>query len=107
MNPTTKMTLPRTQARWLLPAAMVIFVIAALLLAPPSRMDTARRVVQEIRNLQTAQNRLPDSLAEIREKEAAVHYQKLDDRSFKVWYEANSDETEVYDSVTDTWFRQP
>jgi hypothetical protein len=78
-----------------------------LLFAPASKMDTARRVVKEIRDFQTAHNRLPDSLAEILEKDAPIHYQKLDDRSFKVWYEANSDETEVYDSVTDTWFRQP
>jgi Sec-independent protein translocase protein TatA len=107
MNATTKMTMTRTQVRWLLLATMVVLVIALLLFAPASKMDTAQRVVKEIRDFQTAHNRLPDSLAEIREKEAAVHYQKLDDRSFKVWYEANSDETEVYDSVTDSWFRQP
>ena len=107
MNTTTKLPITRNQQRWMLLAAVVILVIAVLWLAPASRMDTARRVVQEIRNFQTAQNRLPDSLTEIREKDGPIHYKKLDDRSFKVWYEANSQETEVYDSVTDTWFRQP
>jgi hypothetical protein len=104
----SKMKLTRRQAGWLLLAAVVILVIAVLWFAPASKMETAQRVVKEIRAFQTAHNRLPDSLAEIRETEGKpVHYQKLDDRSFKLTYQADSDETEVYDSVTDTWFRQP
>ena len=106
MNATKKMKTSRNQLRWLLLAAIAILVVAALLFAPASKMDTARRVVQEIRKFQTAQNRLPDSLADIHEKDGPVHYKKLDERSFKVWYETTTDESEVYDSVTDTWFRQ-
>jgi hypothetical protein len=111
MTATTKMTSKMNPARrwlrWLLLAAGVILVIFLLRFAPVSKMESAQRIVREIRAYQTAHNRLPDSLSDIREKDGPIHYQKLDDRSFKVSYQANPDQTEVYDSVTDTWFRQP
>jgi hypothetical protein len=112
MNVTRKMTskakLSGRQIRYLLLIALVVLIVALLWFAPASKMDTAQRVVKEIRDYETAHNRLPDSLNEIRETEGKpVHYQKLDERSFKVWYQANADETEVYDSVSNTWFRQP
>jgi hypothetical protein len=111
MNATKKMT-PKTklsgrQIRYLLLAFAVIIVAVLWWFAPASKMDTAQRIVKEIRDYENAHNRLPDSLNEIRESEGKpVHYQKLDDRSFKVWYQANADENEVYDSVSNTWFRQ-
>ncbi len=108
MNMTTKKGITNRQVRYLLVAALVVLIVALLWLAPGSRMDTAQRVVKEIRDYENAHNRLPDSLSEIKETEGKpVHYQKLDERSFKVWYQANADETEVYDSVSNTWFRQP
>jgi hypothetical protein len=104
---TSKMNPTRRKARWLILAAGVILVIVLLRFAPVSKMESAQRIVREIRTYQTAHNRLPDSLADIREKDGPIHYQKLDDRSFKVSFQANPNQTEVYDSVTDTWFRQP
>ncbi len=106
------MTVTKTRrqlGRLLLPAVALV-VIAVLWFLPGSKMETATRIVKEIRTFQTAHNKLPDSLSEIGEKDdtsAPVHYQKLDERSFRVWSEANSDEREVYDSVADTWYREP
>ena len=101
------MKLTRRQVRWLLLAAGIILVIVLFLFAPASRMETAQRIVREIQAYETAHNRLPDSLTDIREKDSDIHYKKLDDRSFQIWYQANTDEKQVYDSVTNTWFRQP
>jgi hypothetical protein len=107
MKRTSKMKPTRRQVRWLVVAAAVVLVIVLVWFAPASKMETAQRIVREIHDYQTAHNRVPDSLVEIREKDSAIHYQKLDDRSFKVWYQANANEKQVYDSVTNTWFRQP
>ena len=101
------MKLSRWQARWLLLAVAVILVIVLFRFAPASKMETAQRIVGEVHAYQTAHNRVPDSLTEIGEKGGDIHYKKLDDRSFQIWYQANADEKQVYDSVTNTWFRQP
>jgi hypothetical protein len=97
----------RRQARWILLAAGIILVIVLFWFAPASKMETAQRIVREVHAYQTAHNRVPDSLTEIGEKGGDIHYKKLDDRSFQIWYQANADEKQVYDSVTNTWFRQP
>jgi hypothetical protein len=107
MNASTNMKTTHNRLRWFLAAGFILLVIALLRFGPSSKMDTAQRIVKEIKAFQTANNRLPDSLTEVGEKaNSTIHYQKLDDRSFKVWYEANSQENQVYDSVTDAWFLQ-
>ncbi|UWZ84922.1 hypothetical protein [Occallatibacter riparius] len=107
MDGNAKVTPKRRQVRLVLLVLAAIVLIAVFWFAPSSKMDTAQRIAREVHDFQYTHNRLPDSLTEIREKEGAVHYQKLDERSFKVWYQANSDEKEVYDSLSNTWFRQP
>ena len=106
MSGNGKATTKRRQVRLILLGLAAIALIAVFWFAPASKMDTAERIAREVHDFQYAHNRLPDSLSEIREKEGAVHYQKLDDRSFKVWYQATADEKEVYDSLSNTWFRQ-
>lgn len=107
MDGDSKVTTKRRQVRLILLVIAAIVLVAIFWFAPSSKMDTAQRIVREVHDFQNAHNRVPDSLAEIREKEGAVHYQKLEERSFKVWYQATADEKEVYDSLSNTWFRQP
>jgi hypothetical protein len=99
-----------TLVRWLVLAAIVLLTFVVWRFSGDPHMNTAKRVVRELRAFEYAHNRLPDSLDEIGEKNAgadSVQYQRLDERTFKVRVDLVSGESEVYDSVADQWIRQP